>query len=196
MRKLFLSVLSLVIFSTGLWGSDEEKVSSIFKRKADEVVSIVKSKSLAKEKRNENIIKTVEPFFDFKLMAKLSLGKNAWRSLSSSKQNEFTDLYVKRMKESFSSKIDSYTNEKIAVEKVIKTKNNRITLVSSLVDHEKKTEVIFKYYKPAKPIKDKEKWLVYDVVIMGVSIIKTDRSQFREVLKANSIDQLMNKMRS
>ena len=132
--------------------------------------------------------------FDFKLMAKLSLGKK-WKIMSKDKQEEFIKLYVKRMKKSYSSKVDKYTNETIIVNEIKQLKKTRIILNSSLISNSDKTEVVYKFYKPKTQIKDKDKWLVYDVIIAGVSIIKTDKAQFREVLKESSIDVLMDKLR-
>ena len=196
MRRGYILFFILFGLMANLFASDEESVASLFTKRADEVVKIVENKTLAKENRNEKIVQIISPMFDFKLMAKLSLGKHSWRSLTPQKQDEFTNLYVKRMKTSYSSKVDNYTDEKIVIETVKKTKPTRIVLTTSLVGKDKKTEVIYKYYKPKKPIKGKDRWLVYDVVIIGVSIIKTDRAQFREVLKRKTIDQLMDKLRS
>ena len=58
-----------------------------------------------------------------------------------------------------------------------------------------KTEIIYKYHKPKKRIKNKNIWLVYDLIIDGVSIIKTDKAQFQAVLKEHTIDELMEKLR-
>ncbi len=195
MSRVISGIIFLSILGTSLFAGDKELVSKLFTEKADKVVLIVKNKKLAKDTRNAEIVKTITPMFDFKLMAMLSLGKNVWRSLNDQKQDEFTALYVKRMKESYSEKIDKFTNEKIVIDKVMQPKADRIELVTSLVDEKQKTEVIYKLYKPKKQEQTKDPWLVYDVEIVGVSILKTDRSQFKEVLKTQTIEQLMEKLR-
>ncbi len=195
MSRVISGIIFLSILGTSLFAGDKELVSKLFTEKADKVVLIVKNKKLAKDTRNAEIVKTITPMFDFKLMAMLSLGKNVWRSLNDQKQDEFTALYVKRMKESYSEKIDKFTNEKIVIDKVMQPKADRIELVTSLVDEKQKTEVIYKLYKPKKQEQKTDPWLVYDVEIVGVSILKTDRSQFKEVLKTQTIEQLMEKLR-
>ncbi|MDH5465745.1 MAG: ABC transporter substrate-binding protein [Thiovulaceae bacterium] len=199
MFKFFKKVLLLSIFlSSSLMASDAEirEVSTQFNKRADQIMEVVKNKSLSKKERNAQIVNIVDPIFDFMLMGKLSLGKNIWRSLSQEKKEAFTKLYVERMKNSYSKKVDSYTDEKIIIASVSQEKPNRITLITNLVGSDGNTEVIYKYYKPKQPIKGKDTWLVYDAVIVGVSIIKTDRSQFQEVLKSNTIDELMEKMQA
>jgi phospholipid transport system substrate-binding protein len=99
------------------------------------------------------------------------------------------------MKQSYSSKIDKYTDEKIVINSIKQSKKTRVLLDSSLVGVDDNTPVIYKYYKPKKQMKNKEKWLIYDVVIAGVSIIKTDKAQFRAFLKEHSVNELMDKLK-
>ena len=193
--KVFLGVTLFMLMTQSLLAQKEE-ISERFLEKANAVVKVVQNKSLPSDARNDQIIKVIEPLFDFRLMAKLSLGKKRWRALSEEKKQEFTTLYVKRMKDSYSKKIDAYTDEKIVVRRSVKSKKNRVTLVTDLVGTNDNTEVVYKYYHPKKRIANKDEWLIYDAVISGVSIIKTDKSQFKEVLREQSIDVLMDKMRN
>ena len=192
--KLFFTGAILVLLTQSLWAQTEE-ISQRFTQKFDDVVKIVKNKTLSADDRNDQIVKMMEPLFDFRLMAKLSLGKKRWRSLSEEKKQEFTNLYVKRMKDSYSKKVDAYTDEKVLIREVVKEKKNRVTLITDLVGNDGKTEVVYKYYHPKKRRTNKDEWIIYDAVISGVSIIKTDKSQFKEVLRESSIDGLMDRMR-
>ena len=193
--KLFMG-LFLVLVLGGELLADTKGISERFMTKADAVVAVVKNKSLATDARMDKIIQTIDPLFDFRLMARLSLGKKRWNALGEAKQKEFTDLYVKRMKSSYSQKIDAYTDEKIIVRESKQLKKNRVVLVTDLVGSDDKTEVVYKYHKSKGKQEGKDEWLIYDAVISGVSIITTDKSQFKEVLRENSIDVLMDKMRN
>ena len=44
---------------------------------------------------------------------------------------------------------------------------------------------------PKDKVRNKDKWLIYDVEILGVSILKTDKAQFKEFLQTKSISELM-----
>jgi phospholipid transport system substrate-binding protein len=52
-------------------------------------------------------------------------------------------------------------------------------------------DITYKYYKPKRPKKDKDEWLVYDVEILGVSVLKSDRAQFKEYLVNHTFAELM-----
>jgi len=193
MRNMFRFFLFLLIFTQALMANEQEDLQKHFVKKLDEVILVVRDDKLSTDNRNSNIISLLTPMFDFKLMAKLSLGKRAWSNLNDNEKDNFVNLYVKRMKNSYSSKINSYKDEKIEVTKV-ESKKNRIAITTDVVNNHDKLEVVYKYYKPRKPKVGKDTWLIYDVEIIGVSILKADKAQFREFLKTKSISQLIDKL--
>ncbi|VAY87488.1 Putative periplasmic protein [hydrothermal vent metagenome] len=190
MLNIFLFFITITV---SLCSSELTTIKTEFQKVSQEIISVVQNKKLMKNDRNNIIIKTIVPMFDFELMAKLSLGKQ-WKKITKTKQNKFIELYVKRMKKSYSSKIDKYTNEKIVINSIKKVKRNRVVLNTSLLNDGDSLEVIYKFYKPNIQKKEKQAWLVYDVVISGVSIVRTDKAQFKAVLKDNSIDELMDRL--
>jgi len=193
MKKIILLLGSLFFLASTLFANEKELLSTHFLQKIDEVIVIVKDKNTTKMDRNSNIVKTLTPMFDFELMAKLSLGK-IWNSLVKDDQNEFVKLYVERMKRSYSAKIDAYSDEKVEVTQIKQPKINRIELITNLISQTDKLEISYKFYKPRKKRSDKDTWLIYDVVILGVSILKTDKAQFREFLQTKSISDLMQQL--
>ena len=63
--------------------------------------------------------------------------------------------------------------------------------MSDLVSDDEKLEIVYKFYKPKRQKESKHSWLIYDVEILGVSILKTDKAQFKEFLQTKSIYELM-----
>jgi ABC-type transporter MlaC component len=59
------------------------------------------------------------------------------------------------------------------------------------VSQTQKLEIAYKFHKPKVPLASKDKWLIYDVEILGVSILKTDMAQFKEFLQTKSMAELM-----
>ncbi len=189
--KNFLFICSLFIFTQNLIANEQIEVKDNLLNKMDKIILIVKDKNLSTSSRNSKIIDLLTPTFDFELMAKLSLGKKAWKKLSAEDKRTFTQLYVKRMERSYSSKLDRYSDEKVKIKEIKQPKKNRIYLITDLVNDSKKLEIVYKYYKPKKQKVNKNSWLIYDVEILGVSILKTDKAQFREFLQTKNIYDLM-----
>ena len=191
--KKVIIICSTFIFMQNLLASEQIKVKTDFLKKIDNVILIVEDTTLNKEQRNTKIVDTLTPIFDFELMAKLSLGKT-WKTLNIQNREKFIDLYIKRMKQSYSSKIDAYKDEKVVITKINQPKSNRIAIVTNLINKKTALEIEYKFYKPKKQKNKKNDWLIYDVVILGVSVIKTDKVQFKEYLQTHTITNLMDNL--
>ena len=193
LRRLFIKfllVVSVLGFSTNLFANEQDDLKVHFLEELNDIIKIIEDSKLSKDERNSKIVAELAPMIDFKLMAKLSLGKKAWMKLSKDEQEKFVTLYVERMKNSYSSKIDSYENEEVTVTDVIR-KKNRISLETEIATTEKNLKVAYKFYKPKKRKANKDVWLIYDVEIIGISILKADKAQFKEFLQTKSIYDLM-----
>lgn len=194
MKRIVLSFFAFILCVTPLLADTTSQIKDQFNSRIDSVIKIVIDKSVETEIRNQNIIKAISPMFDFELMAKLSLGGKAWNSLDAHQKQLFVDLYVARMKKSYSEKLDAYTNETIIVNEIQMPKPNRAVIITDLISGDEKISINYKMYEATPPKEKKDKWLIYDVDISGVSVVQTDRAQFAEVLKSNTIEYLMDQM--
>ncbi len=188
---LLISILCFSFGATSLFADEVSEIRAMTKEKVDLVIRTLKDSSLSKEEKKQGILKTIDSLFDFSLMARLSLGKKHWKSLSKSGRKEFSKLFVERLKQSYLDKLDLYTDEEVVVDEAKMTKKNRVEVVTYLVSKDDKKEMTYKLYKTKK-----KGWMVYDVDVLGVSIVQTYRSQFSGILKKESLEQLMERLRS
>ncbi len=165
--------------------------TDVVKKTVDEVVRIVSDKDMKKneQKRRQALKKTISVIFDYEEMAKRSLGKH-WNQRSEPEKKQFTDLFATLLENSYASKIESYNNEKIIYvkdeqdgdhaevrSKVVTTKRDEFSLDYRLMNHN-------------------GKWMVYDVVIEGVSLVSNYRSQFNRIITANGYSELVKKLQN
>ncbi len=189
--RILVILLILFFTSSNLLADEVSEIRAMTKEKVDIVINILKDKSLSKDEKKEGILETIDGLFDFSLMARLSLGKKHWKSLTKEKRKEFSNLFVERLKLSYLEKLDLYTDEEVIVDEARLTKKKRVEVLTYLVTKDDKKEMIYKLYKTKK-----KGWMVYDVDVLGVSIVQTYRSQFSGVLKKETMEQLMERMRS
>ena len=187
MRTLILAVLFTLATSFVTYADEKAEVLLLIKSRIDKIVELLRNEKISKAERDKKIITTISPIFDFALMAKISLGKKHWRPLSAEERKAFIDLFVLRLQESYLDKLDLYTDEKVVVEEAVTVKK-RIHVLTHLETKDDKLEMVYKFYKA------KNNWKVYDVVILGVSVVQTYRSQFRGILKNTSFSDLMKKL--
>jgi phospholipid transport system substrate-binding protein len=189
MHYLVSTIICALLFATPVSAGDAEEVSALLKAKIDAVMVLLKDNGLDKPQRNEQIIDIITPIFDYKTMAKLSLGKKYWPKLSPEKKTIFSDLFVARLQKSYLDKLDIYTDEKILYGEP-QMSGKKAHLPTTLVSKDNRIEVLYKFYR------SNVGWKVYDVEIGGVSVIQTYRSQFNGVLKEGSIDDLIEKLKT
>ena len=184
MKQLLYAALSLLILTQSVAADDKSDVQTLVKSNLDSVISILENKELEQQAKNEKVLEIVTPLFDFSLMARLSLGKKHWTELTEEKQDRFTELFIKLLKDSYLESMTRYTDEKIAYLEPVLVKT-RVYIPTDLISKNNKISILYKFYK------SKEKWLIYDLEIEGVSIVKSYRNQFDHALSTGTIDELL-----
>jgi len=167
--------------------NDPNNPEELLRNKWDAVVSVLKKKDIDQEAKEKKISKIVTPIFDFPLMAKLALGRKHWPEFNPSQREKFTKLFTERLKRSYWEKIALYKDEKILF-KPKTQKKNTIYIPSELLYQDKKVAILYKLRKIDK------RWKIYDVEIQGVSILRSYRSQFDEILRHGTVEDLLSRL--
>ncbi len=187
MKNLLIAVVSLLLFSQTAAADDKSEIDDLLKTNLDAVFTILQKNDLDQQAKNKEIIDIVTPMFDFELMARLSLGKTHWSGLSQDKKERFIELFIKRLKASYLSNFNLYTDEKVLYEPSVQVKK-KVHAPTYLVSKDKKISILYKFYKA------QTNWKIYDLEIQGVSIIRSYRSQFSSILESGTVDDLLLKL--
>ena len=168
-------------------------VTDQVKKVVDQVVSIVTDKELKKpeneNKRQQKLKNVIGAIFDYGEMARLSLGRN-WRGRTPAEQKEFVPLLEDVLRRAYARKIESYNNEKIVY--LGETNDGKYAEVKSKVITPKGDEYSINYRLMNKG----GKWVVYDVVIEGVSLVANYRTQFDRIIREKGYNELVNKLKA
>jgi len=174
-------------------GARAESPTDAVKSVVDEVIRILQDPSLKapamKQQRRDRVKQVVDGRFDYEEMAKRSLAAN-WGSLSPGQRQEFVRLFAQLLEASYSDKIMRYSDEKVQyspetkdgadyaeVRTVVLRKNDRIPMNYRLM-------------------RKSQGWMVYDVVIEGVSLVSNYRSQFSQVIRESGYGGLVSRLRT
>jgi phospholipid transport system substrate-binding protein len=159
----------------------------------DRVVKVLEDPELKKEtkqrERRTVVRKIAEEIFDFTETAKRSLGRH-WTQRTAAERKEFVDLFADLLERSYLSKIELYSGEKI-VYLGDTVDGDHATARTKLLTRQG-TEIPVEY----KMARQGERWIVYDVVIEGVSLIANYRTQFNKIIQTSSYQELVRKMKS
>ncbi len=184
-NRILLIAISLLISVTSVLATPLDDV----KKTVDEVVRIVADKDMKKhdQKRRLALKKTIGTIFDYNEMAKRSLGKH-WSQLTQEEKKQFSDLFAVLLENSYAGKIESYNNEKIVYVKELLDGDH--AEIRSKVVTAKRDEFTLDY----RMANQDGKWMVYDVVVEGISLVSNYRSQFSRVITASGYSGLVKKL--
>ncbi len=194
MKIRFLLLFVVMSMCVSVWPAQASvSVTDDVKKVVDDVIRIVSNKDLKKpqneKKRRAELRKSIGSIFDYREMAKLSLAAN-WKKRTPADQKSFVTLFETLLENSYATKIESYNNEKIVYLK--ESVEHNYAEVKSKVITTKGQEYNLEY----RLKKEDKKWMVYDVVIEGVSLVANYRSQFNRIIQTQGYDELVKKLQS
>lgn len=190
-RALAISVAGLLcLFSPPAWaGAPTEQL----KGSIDQVIRILQDPKLKQEsmaaERRAAIRKQAEAIFDFTETGKRALGQH-WQSLTDSQQQEFTSLFTDLLERSYVTRIEQYSGEPI-VYVGDSTEGDTATVRTKFVTKQG-TEIPIDY----RLIRRGDRWLAYDVLVEGISLVSNYRTQFDRIMRTASYPELARRMRA
>ncbi len=128
------------------------------------------------------------PRFDFEEMARRSLGAD-WSRVQGREQ-EFLAAFVQFAEGAYMNTLGTYRGEKMTYGRETIDKDQAEVATEVVGSGGEATPIVYKMRLVGG------EWKVYDVVIEDISIVANFRSQFARILKTDSLDGLMNKMRA
>lgn len=183
-------VLMLVGMTTSAHGIPPEET---LQKPMNEIIGILKDPRYhgkgTKEVQREELWKIVRGLFDFREMSKRSLGR-FWKRFSPGQRDQFTDVFSTLLGNIYLNKIQGgYHDEKVLYlgEEIIKDKK---AIVKTKIVREN-GEIPMNYHMRLQG----KKWKIYDFTIEGVGLVKNYRTQFKKILRKESPDQLIERLK-
>ncbi len=159
----------------------------------DRVIAVLDDPELKQEEnaaaRRAEVRRIANEIFDFGETAKRSLARH-WASRTPAEREEFVQLFADLLERSYISKIELYGGERVVY--VGETSDGDQATVRTKITTRQGTEVPIEY----RMLKRGDRWLVYDVVIEGVSLVANYRVQFNKIITTSSYAELVKKMRA
>jgi phospholipid transport system substrate-binding protein len=187
---LALAVIAGLLAPPGAWAgapTDQLRVQ------IDRVIKTVEDPDLKQSakaaERRVAVRKIANETFDFEEMSKRALAKH-WQPRTPAERDEFVKLFADLLEKAYVSRIENYGGEKIAYNG--DTIDGEVALVKTKILTKGGTDVPVDY----RMLKRNDRWLVYDVVIEGVSLINNYRTQFNKIIQTSSYQALVDRMKS
>jgi phospholipid transport system substrate-binding protein len=187
---LFLFCFPFVSFCEAYGTSGDSSAIVQVSATVDSILNILNEKNVFQEKwpeKKEEIVVFIKERFDFRELSKRALGKH-WKKISLNEQDNFIILFQDVLQNTYIDRLKSYSNEKIVFHKQV-TKGEKALVYCAF--SRKDEEIPMKY----RARRINESWLVYDIIIEGVSLVSNYRKQFDQIIRKDTYNGLIAKMK-
>lgn len=159
----------------------------------DKVVHVLADPSLkgtakARERR-DTLREITSPLFDWSEMASRALGRH-WQPRTEAERQEFVRLFHDLLERSYLSTLERYNGERVTygAESV---EGDQATIRTQVLNKEGQQLPV-----DYRMVRRGDRWLVYDVLIEGVSLVANYRAQFDQIIRTGSYEKLVEKLKS
>jgi len=142
----------------------------------------------AEELKKKKIWSIFDQTFDYTEFSKRTLSRT-WLKLKPDQREEFTKLYKALLDKVYMNRILAYSDQKVVFERERALAQNRVEVKSKILAGSNRIPINFRM------ISKNDGWWVYDVVVEGISLVKNYRSQFKRILKRESIEGMFEILR-
>jgi phospholipid transport system substrate-binding protein len=180
MKKILIIIIFFNLYFNHVFSTEPDVFVQSTVNRASEILS----KNISKEEKIEGLKIIAKETVDIIGVGFYSLG-SARKVLNDNQKQKYFDLFEDYFLKSFSSRLSEYTNPKIDVQskKVI---NENYTIVNSVListPDRPEVKIDWRIYT-----KNPDQPLIRDLIIEGLSLVRTQKEEFASILNSNNGD--------
>ena len=194
MKKILLSILILTFISNQAFAdaaktNEEKEVHNFVNDIGNKIIAVAGNSKLNLPQRKERLVTIIEAVVDIDWISKFVLGKH-YRTATPEQKEQFKKLYREFMINTYSPKFTGYNGEKFSITSI--TKDDNYYTAKCLFSPKDKAPTINLDFRVRKNTdKNESKFLIFDIVAEGVSLIETQRSEFGSVISKDGLDSFL-----
>jgi len=151
-------------------------------------INTLTDKSISQNEKESQFGKLFDKNFDVPSISRFVLGKY-WKQASLDQKKNFIKAFRNYVVKTYSSRFNEYSGEKLKLVNYENEKNPKIFLVHTILGRQDASVIKVDW----RIGKKKDRFVILDIIIEGISLAITQRSEFVSVIDQNegSIDQLI-----
>ena len=194
--KFKLFILSLIVFSLAALPAfaapmtarqtAEAGAERILALLSDPAFKTPEGKPAIRAKVEEELLR----LFDFEEFSTRTVGPT-WRQFTPEQKQEFKTAFTDLLRNTYIDTLDEYNGQKVRFTGEVSGGNGkRVEVQMEFLADQKVYPVAFRM------LEKNNRWVVYDVLIEGISMIKNYRDQFRDILTKNNPQELIDRVKA
>lgn len=183
MKRFLLSLVAIVSLSTSAQASDPAAAKSFVDGLAQQVLAIAKNDSLDKKTQVANIEALFTDKVDMDFVARFVLGKH-WRTATPQQQSAYIAAYKPFILKNYANRLTKYSGQTYTL------KNARVDGDSSIVTMDINDTNGQSFTVEYRLRAQGGSYKILDLIVEGVSLLATQRSEFGAIVDQKGIDGL------
>jgi phospholipid transport system substrate-binding protein len=193
-RRLLAGVLGLALLALASWQGVRAEPSAdaartLIETVGEDVLTILRDDSLGDEQKFDRLVALLSGPIDLDLVARLILGRH-WRTASETQRAEYLELFRAFALHTLASRLDVYGGQDFEITGA-KVVGRQDALVSTRILSEGPPLAVDWRVREL----DDRRLVAIDVIVAGVSLIVTQRSEFGAVIERQGLDGLLAELR-
>ena len=183
--------------AVALWSSESaaaedpsDEAAKFVRRLGNEAIAILSTTNATDEQREERFRDLLDRGFAVDTIARFVLGRH-WRTATPEERLEYRRLFRLYVLDTYASRLDGYAGETFDILKA-QPINERDTMVSTQIIRTDGGPPIRVDYRVRQR---EEQYKVVDVQVEGVSLLKTQRSEFGSIIDREGFEGLVELLR-
>lgn len=192
-RRSAIGLVAAALLAAPAIADDGAEAQAIVRKTVDQVLEVLARESLSDAQRRQQIEEIAYQRFDFATISRLVLARK-WKRFSPEQREEFIEQFKIQLSKNYGSRITRYEQERVEIRDHRLERNGDVT-VRTRIDGGAADGIEVDYRLRRKDKKADGPWMVIDVIVEGVSLVSSYRSQFAEVLNHNDPSELLKQLR-
>ena len=188
-KPLWIWIISLALIAFSGWTrpARAETPTAYVRGILDQVMGLQNDPAQSTQARSQAIHKIIERNFDFALMAKDSLG-STYERLNGGQRQEFIRTFSYLFQDSYTRLVINFLKkENIQYGREL-PQGDKARVDTAIVRTNENIPVTYLMHTAPQG------WILYDVMVDGVSILQNYKTQFAQVIHTKGFEFLLNKM--
>ncbi|WP_446423843.1 Tgt2/MlaC family protein [Mailhella sp.] len=193
--KLFFLALALCLITAALPASAAELTArQTAEAGADRIMALLNDPAFKDPATKPAVRQKVEAevlqLFDFDEFSTRTVGPT-WRKFTPDQKEAFKTAFTDLLRNTYIDTLDEYNGEKVRFTGEVSANNGkRVEVQMEFLTSKQAYPVAFRM------LEKKGRWVVYDVLIEGISMIKNYRDQFRDILSKGDPQTLIERVQA
>ncbi|MFK8040562.1 MAG: phospholipid-binding protein MlaC [Rickettsiaceae bacterium] len=193
----YLIITACCIFTQNIYAKDiteAEAATQYFDQLIHKTINILQDNSISKEEKSKKVRQIIQKEIDAQWMAKYVLGRNI-RDLTKEKKQEFRRVYAQYISAVYSDLIQDYTNQQVSILRTQELDRGEFIITTEIFQSNSQSGMKASYL--IRNISSKNNEYIFKIadVIVGVSTIASQRTEFNNIIINTGIEGLIEELK-